>query len=181
MRRSVSCSRTTDADLDCPLVENAPLLVVPNIGIHPRPPCLKQNPYSFWWINSFFQAQNRYICDSDGGVTCLAGWKEKEYNADPLKPCSVPVCNPDCGDHGECVQPDTCACQIGWWEHTILWSITNVKLSQERFWKGHETSTYIKTIPIIPDSRREQYYWVRYWYWVILGCFRAIGIGVVRN
>ena len=96
------------------------------------------DPYSFWWINSFFQAQNRYICDSDGGVTCLAGWKEKEYNPDPLKPCSVPVCNPDCGDHGECVQPDTCACQIGWWEHTILWSITNVKLSQGRFWKGHE-------------------------------------------
>ena len=27
-------------------------------------------------------------------------------------------------------------------------------------------------------SRREQYYWVRYWYWVILGCFRTIGIGI---
>ena len=25
-------------------------------------------------------------------------------------------------------------------------------------------------------SRREQYYWVRYWYWVILVCFRTIGI-----
>ena len=32
-------------------------------------------------------------------------------------------------------------------------------------------------------SRREQYYWVRYWYWVILGCFRtiAIGIGIVKG
>ena len=31
--------------------------------------------------------------------------------------------------------------------------------------------------------RREQYYWVRYWYWVILGCFRniAIGIGIVKG
>ena len=27
--------------------------------------------------------------------------------------------------------------------------------------------------------RREQYYWMRYWYWVILGCFRDIGIGIV--
>ena len=27
-------------------------------------------------------------------------------------------------------------------------------------------------------GRREQYYWVRYWYWVILGCFRTIGIGI---
>ena len=31
--------------------------------------------------------------------------------------------------------------------------------------------------------RREQYYWVRYWYWVILGCFKniAIGIGIVKS
>ena len=27
-------------------------------------------------------------------------------------------------------------------------------------------------------GRREQYYWVRYWYWVILGCFATIGIGI---
>ena len=129
-----------------------PLLVVPNIGTSQVPPA-KPKPYSFWWINSFFQAQNRYICDSDGGVTCLAGWKEREYNADPFKPCSVPVCNPDCGDHGECVQPDTCACQIGWWdwEHTTFRSKTNFKLSQLRFRKGHEHE-YINTIPIISDS-----------------------------
>ena len=35
----------------------------------------------------------------------------------------------------------------------------------------------------IMGSRREQYYWVRYWYWVILGCFRTIGIsiGIVKG
>ena len=32
-----------------------------------------------------------------------------------------------------------------------------------------------------PDSRREQYYWVRYWYWVILGCFKNIAIGIVKS
>ena len=35
----------------------------------------------------------------------------------------------------------------------------------------------ISSLPVI-WSRREQYYWVRYWYWVILGCFRTIGIGI---
>ena len=33
---------------------------------------------------------------------------------------------------------------------------------------------------VVPN-RREQYYWVRYWYWVILGCFRTIGIGIVKG
>ena len=28
------------------------------------------------------------------------------------------------------------------------------------------------------QSRPEQYYWMRYWYWVILGCFRTIGVGI---
>ena len=38
-------------------------------------------------------------------------------------------------------------------------------------------------ICVTAHSRREQYYWVRYWYWVILGCFRniAIGIGIVKG
>ena len=33
------------------------------------------------------------------------------------------------------------------------------------------------------ENRREQYYWVRYWYWVVLGCFRNIGIaiGIVKG
>ena len=29
--------------------------------------------------------------------------------------------------------------------------------------------------------RREQYYWMRYWYWVILGCFRNIAIGIAKG
>ena len=38
----------------------------------------------------------------------------------------------------------------------------------------------------IDNIRREQYYWMRYWHWVILGilgCFRnlGIGIGIVRG
>ena len=31
---------------------------------------------------------------------------------------------------------------------------------------------------LMSPTRREQYYWVRYWYWVILGCFSTIGIGI---
>ena len=39
-----------------------------------------------------------------------------------------------------------------------------------------------KNLHCIP-GRREQYYWVRYWFWVILGYFRtiAIDIGIVKG
>merc|ERR1719369_1578114 len=59
--------------------------------------------------------QNRYICDAGGEVRCLAGWKEKDYNPDPLHPCPVPVCDPECNrETGECSEPNVCSCNVGW-------------------------------------------------------------------
>jgi len=59
------------------------------------------------------KAQNRYICDSEGNVKCLTGWKDKDYNNDPHFPCSEPICNPGC-HNGECKLPNVCVCEIGW-------------------------------------------------------------------
>ena len=34
----------------------------------------------------------------------------------------------------------------------------------------------------LEQVRHEQYYWVRYWYWVILGCYRklVLVLGIVK-
>jgi len=59
------------------------------------------------------KAQSRYICDSDGNVKCLTGWKDKDYNKDPHFPCAEPICNPKCLN-GECKLPNVCVCEVGW-------------------------------------------------------------------
>jgi len=59
------------------------------------------------------KAQNRYICDSNGEIQCLTGWKDKDYNNDPHFPCAEPICNPTC-KNGECKLPNVCVCEIGW-------------------------------------------------------------------
>ena len=52
-------------------------------------------------------------------VICQSGLKEPdfEYQRDPLYPCSEPICNFTDGKschNGECIGPNTCACEIGW-------------------------------------------------------------------
>jgi len=59
------------------------------------------------------KAQNRYICDSNGNVKCLTGWKDKDYDKNPHFPCAEPICNPGCLN-GECKLPNVCVCEIGW-------------------------------------------------------------------
>ena len=41
-------------------------------------------------------------------------------------------------------------------------------------------SAYLRAFLFV-CSRHEQYYWVRYWYWVIVGCFKNIAIGIVKT
>lgn len=60
----------------------------------------------------FLQNQDRYVCNSKGDVSCNHGWKESEI-ADPVHPCRVPICNPEC-QNGKCKAPNLCACEIGW-------------------------------------------------------------------
>ena len=62
-----------------------------------------------------------YYCDKAGNVFCKSGWKTPEDPnwIDPLNqvnPCPVPICDWNglgC-EHGTCVAPQTCACEIGW-------------------------------------------------------------------
>jgi len=46
----------------------------------------------------------------------MTGWQEHHDPKlrDPLNPCSEPICEPKCLN-GECVAPDVCACDIGWY------------------------------------------------------------------
>ena len=64
-------------------------------------------------FNIFFQAQQRYYCDENGEVTCIAGWAQSD-RIDDLNPCRVPVCDPPCGQNGYCKAPNYCACKVGW-------------------------------------------------------------------
>ena len=82
---------------------------------------------SNFWTSSFFatvniifyltfQVSRTYTCTHEGKVICLDGW------SDPKSLCSIPVCqfhSPNTNetltcDHGTCVHPNTCACEIGW-------------------------------------------------------------------
>ncbi|XP_063803427.1 delta-like protein 4 isoform X2 [Pseudophryne corroboree] len=48
-----------------------------------------------------------YVCDSNGSVACLKGWKG-EY-------CSKPICLDGCSElNGFCVSPGECSCRPGW-------------------------------------------------------------------
>ena len=73
-------------------------------------------------LHPFFQETDHYICSDDHKMICLTGWSEPE-NA-----CRTPVCDfvtavdedgeriasKSCSEHGECVRPDVCACEVGW-------------------------------------------------------------------
>ena len=62
------------------------------------------------FLNIFFQASGRYVCDQKGKVICLPGW------ANEKKACSEPACDFD-GEtcvHGNCTKPNQCTCEIGW-------------------------------------------------------------------
>lgn len=54
------------------------------------------------------KAQHTYACTTNGTVVCRSGYE------DPETLCKTPICQPDCGSHGTCVAPNTCACKIGW-------------------------------------------------------------------
>eukprot|EP00094_Tigriopus_californicus_P013939 TCALIF_13492-PA protein Name:"Protein of unknown function" AED:0.30 eAED:0.30 QI:0/0/0/0.5/0/0.5/2/0/69 len=63
---------------------------------------------------------HRYICDDEANVICLSGWKEDPdwSKRDLRNPCPIPICDyhGDTCQHGQCVRPDVCACEVGWWE-----------------------------------------------------------------
>ena len=59
------------------------------------------------------QNQQRYYCDENGEITCIAGWTHSDP-IDALNPCRVPECNPPCGPNGRCRAPNYCTCNVGW-------------------------------------------------------------------
>ena len=71
------------------------------------------NRNAYYVLDFTLQHQNRYICDAEGKVQCLTGWKERDYNPDPDYPCSEAICSPECV-HGLCNLPGVCACDVGW-------------------------------------------------------------------
>ena len=46
-------------------------------------------------------------------VICQNGWEDDEENADPMHPCTVPICEYGCV-HGKCQSPNLCTCDVGW-------------------------------------------------------------------
>ena len=46
-------------------------------------------------------------------VICQNGWEDDEENADPMHPCTVPICEFGCV-HGKCKSPNLCTCDVGW-------------------------------------------------------------------
>ena len=67
-----------------------------------------------YYVDFLFQKALTYTCDREGNVICQHGWTD----IDSL--CSQPICNfgqngttIGC-DHGICVEPQECACDIGW-------------------------------------------------------------------
>ena len=67
-----------------------------------------------------FQFSRSYICDSHGNITCLQGWQKPTIRgavSDPLNPCPEPICHSNNGStcvNGKCIEPDLCACEVGW-------------------------------------------------------------------
>ncbi|TRY80599.1 hypothetical protein TCAL_13863, partial [Tigriopus californicus] len=63
----------------------------------------------------------RYICDDEANVICLSGWKEDPdwSKRDLRNPCPIPICDHhgETCEHGQCVRPDVCACEVGWQGH----------------------------------------------------------------
>ena len=60
----------------------------------------------------------RYICDTEGLVICQSGWTEPQVQEElnKLNPCLEPICEQNgigCV-HGECREPNFCACEVGW-------------------------------------------------------------------
>ena len=63
-----------------------------------------------------------YICDKNGKIHCQTGWKEPNRNQTlehigQYNPCSEPICDPVC-QYGRCVEPNICACEVGWFGNT---------------------------------------------------------------
>ncbi len=58
-----------------------------------------------------------YDCGDDGLPYCKMGWKEPDNDTavDPENPCPEPICSQGC-EHGHCMEPDMCACEIGWYQ-----------------------------------------------------------------
>ncbi|XP_059096770.1 protein jagged-2-like [Tigriopus californicus] len=74
-------------------------------------PCVAEN----------LRQSHRYICDDEANVICLSGWKEDPdwSKRDLRNPCPIPICDyhGDTCQHGQCVRPDVCACEVGWQGH----------------------------------------------------------------
>ena len=74
--------------------------------LHERMPCIAEN----------VKDTDHYICTEDHKMICLNGW------TNPENMCRDPVCSfesahggdPRTCDHGHCVRPNTCACEVGW-------------------------------------------------------------------
>ena len=62
------------------------------------------------------------------------------------------------------------------WVIEVLYN-NNFKILWSFLWNNKRHLVHCHVVLI----RREQYYWMRYWYWVILGCFRNIGFGIVKG
>ena len=65
-----------------------------------------------------------YTCDKNGQWHCQTGWKQSDnvnqtvgYGFDQHNPCPEPICDPSC-ENGKCVEPNTCACEVGWFGNT---------------------------------------------------------------
>ena len=55
--------------------------------------------------------KDRYTCTSDGKIQCLEGWIGDL--------CQVPVCGNECDpQHGYCVKPGECKCNLGYQVYT---------------------------------------------------------------
>ncbi|XP_059097208.1 protein jagged-1b-like [Tigriopus californicus] len=74
-------------------------------------PCVAEN----------LRHSHRYICDDEANVICLSGWREDPdwSKRDLRNPCPIPICDyhGETCQHGQCVRPDVCACEVGWQGH----------------------------------------------------------------
>eukprot|EP00095_Tigriopus_kingsejongensis_P002654 maker-scaffold439_size171548-snap-gene-0.22 protein:Tk02654 transcript:maker-scaffold439_size171548-snap-gene-0.22-mRNA-1 annotation:"delta-like protein a" len=88
------------------LVQGGPMSGMQTPLIHDDMPCLAEN----------LRETDHYICSDENKMICLSGWSE------PSNLCRTPIChfrtaneaNYKTCDHGECVRPNVCACEVGW-------------------------------------------------------------------